>query len=379
MAAVGLEGLWMSYPNGIEAVANVNLRVADREFFAIVGQSGSGKSTLLRLIAGLESVDDGRISIGDRDATRLAPRDRDVAMVFQNPPLLPHLSVFENMAFGLRSRGVPGRQIKTAVEEVSERLGLSGMLKRKPRTLSGGQKQRVALGRAFVRKPSVFLLDEPLSSLDESLREGVRSDLIATHRQLGATMIYVTHDQGEALAMGDRVGVMEQGRLVQTGTPRELYDQPSSRFVASFVGNPAMNLLPIAIEGHDGDLVFQILGTSEPRTGFPLQERFTPLISPFRGRTVTIGLRAEHVRIANSDARKDHSFFWPGIEAEAVRIDYRGYQTLATFRVGPHELRSRVSSGLMDLQNSRCELGFDLAHASWFATDSGRALGQGTP
>ncbi len=378
MSQVVLEGLWKTFPNGVEAVANVNLRVAEGEFFTLLGPSGSGKSTLLRSIAGLETVDSGTISIKGRDVTRLAPRERDVAMVFQNPPLLPHLSVFENIAFGLRSRGERGKTLRSAVEDISERLGLAGVLTRKPRTLSGGQKQRVALGRALVRNPSVFLLDEPLSSLDESLRAEVRSDLIEAHRRLGATMIYVTHDQGEALVVGDRVGVMDRGRLIQIGSPRQLYESPVSRFVARFVGSPSMNVLPLAVERRDGRLGFQILGTPEPRTHFPVVGPWTRVFEPFRDRTVELGLRAEDVRVATCDAERDETWLWPGIDVVLLGIEYLGHESLATIRIGPHPLRCRLPSNFKALPESPLQIGFDPSQASWFATDSGLAIRRGS-
>ena len=374
MAQVVLERVRKTYANGIEAVANVDLRIEDGEFFAFVGPSGSGKTTLLRMIAGLETLDEGAITIAGRDVSRLSPRERDVAMVFQNPPLHPHLSVFENIAFPLRARKQRGNAVRVAVEEIAARLGISMLLKRRPQTLSAGQKQRVALGRAFVRKPNVFLFDEPLSSLDESLRAEVRALLMETHQRTGATMLYVTHDQGEALGMGDRVGVMDRGRLLQTGSPRDLYDRPATRFVASFIGDPAMRMIPLTFEIRQGRASLQLLGTPEVTSTFPLDSRSAAIVDRFSGRTVELGLRSEHVRIASTNSPRDPQFAWLGIEARLVRSEYRGHELLATLRLGSHELHARLPSDISVPPNGSYEIGLDFSRASWFATDSGMAL-----
>ena len=328
----------------------------------------------MRLIAGLETWDEGTIAIAGRDVSRLSPRERDVAMVFQNPPLHPHLSVFENIAFPLRARKQRGNTVRIAVEGIAERLGISMLLKRRPPTLSGGQKQRVALGRAFVRQPTVFLFDEPLSSLDESLRAEVRALVIETHQQTGATMIYVTHDQGEALGMGDRLGVMDHGRLLQTGSPRELYERPSTRFVGGFVGDPAMRMIPLTFESKQGQTSLRLLGTTEVSATFPLDSRWATIIARFSGRTVELGLRPEHVRIGSTNFPRDPQFAWLGIEARLVRSEYRGHELLATLRLGSHELHARLPSDISVPPNGSYEIGLDFSRAFWFATDSGMAL-----
>ena len=243
LAQVELRGVSKRYPGGVEAVAAVDLTIADGALFVIVGPSGSGKSTLLRLIAGLETPDAGSVWIDGRRADGLAPRDRDVAMVFQHPVLYPHLSVFENLAFSLRARKVGRAELERRVTAVAEDLGLLDVLGRPATALSGGQRQRVALGRAIVRQPRMFLFDEPLSGLDPPLRASARADLMGLHRRFPTTTLHVTHDQDEAMAMGDRVAVMERGRIVQEGTPREIYDHPRHRFVAEFMGSPPMNFL----------------------------------------------------------------------------------------------------------------------------------------
>ena len=244
MASIRLEQVWKKYPNGHVAARGVNLAVGDGEFMVLVGPSGCGKSTALRMIAGLETPTEGRVVIGDRDVTELPPQDRDVAMVFQSYALYPHMTVRENLGFGLRMRGVAPAAIAARVESAAKALGLDAVLDRKPGQLSGGQRQRVALGRAIVREPLAFLFDEPLSNLDAKLRLETRAELARLHRRLAATMVYVTHDQEEALTLGSRVAVMSEGRVEQIGPPLEVYRRPATVFVATFVGSPAMNLLP---------------------------------------------------------------------------------------------------------------------------------------
>src|ERR671928_1553518 len=244
MASVRLERVQKTYPNGHVAAQGLDLEIADGEFMVLVGPSGCGKSTALRMIAGLETPTGGRIVIGDRDVTSLPPQERDIAMVFQSYALYPHMTVRENLAFGLRMRGASRTVIEQRVADAARALGLDGVLERKPSQLSGGQRQRVALGRAIVREPKVFLFDEPLSNLDAKLRVETRAELARLHRRLRATVVYVTHDQEEAMTLGSRVAVMRDGFLQQVAPPMELYRRPANRFVAGFVGSPAMNFLP---------------------------------------------------------------------------------------------------------------------------------------
>ena len=244
MASLTLEGLSRRFPNGFVAVDRVSLEIADGELLVLVGPSGSGKSTVLRLIAGLDEPSGGRVRIGGRDVTAAAPQERDVAMVFQSYALYPHKTVRENMAFGLRVRGIDATTIDRRVAAAALTLGIDALLDRKPAQLSGGQRQRVALGRAIVREPQVFLLDEPLSNLDPLLRVATRAELALLHRRVGVTMVYVTHDQEEAMTLGTRIAVMRDGRVEQVGRPMEVYQKPANSFVARFIGSPAMNLLP---------------------------------------------------------------------------------------------------------------------------------------
>ena len=256
MAEVELDSVSKVYPKDVKAVDNVSLTASDGEFLVLVGPSGCGKTTTLRMIAGLEEITSGSLRIGGKLANDLKPKDRDVAMVFQNYALYPHMKVFDNMAFGLRARKTPESEVRARVSEVAEKLGLDELLDRKPAALSGGQRQRVAFGRAIARRPAVFLMDEPLSNLDARLRVTMRRELAMLHRELGATTIYVTHDQVEAMTLGDRVCVMNEGVIRQVGTPKEVYDHPVDRFVGEFLGSPAMNFLEGEKTDRDGDSCF---------------------------------------------------------------------------------------------------------------------------
>jgi ABC-type sugar transport system ATPase subunit len=284
VASIRLEQVWKKYPNGHVAARGVDLTIADGEFMVLVGPSGCGKSTALRMIAGLETPTGGKVVIGDRDVTELPPQDRDIAMVFQSYALYPHMTVRENLGFGLRMRGVASATIAGRVESAAKALGLDAVLDRKPGQLSGGQRQRVALGRAIVREPLAFLFDEPLSNLDAKLRLETRAELARLHRRLAATMVYVTHDQEEALTLGSRVAVMSEGRVEQVGPPLEVYRRPATVFVATFVGSPAMNLLPTEL------LPSVVAGRSSPPAGATLGVRPHDLTVVPRGSGDTDGL-----------------------------------------------------------------------------------------
>ena len=264
MAAIELEHVTKAFAGGVVAVDDVNLTIADGEFMVLVGPSGCGKSTLLRMIAGLEEITEGTISIGEVDVTELEPPDRDIAMVFQNYALYPHMSVRENLGFGLSVRKTPKPEIVRRVRDVAALLGLQDLLDRKPAQLSGGQRQRVAMGRAIIREPKAFLMDEPLSNLDAKLRVGMRASLAQLHARLSVTSIYVTHDQTEAMTLGQRVAVMRDGRIVQVDVPQRLYQAPRDLFVAAFIGSPSMNLVEATVDG-DSDRVRAVSGPARPR------------------------------------------------------------------------------------------------------------------
>lgn len=293
MAAVVFQHVAKVYPDGIRAVDDLTLAVGDGEFVVIVGPSGSGKTTALRMVAGLEEISEGTISIGDRVVNHVPARDRDIAMVFQSYALYPHLSVFENIAFGLKVRKVPRGAIRRRVQQAAELLDLQEFLERKPRALSGGQRQRVAMGRAIVREPAVFLMDEPLSNLDAQLRVHTRAEIGRLQRQLGTTTIYVTHDQVEAMTMGDRVALMRSGRLQQFATPQEVYNRPANVFVGGFIGSPAMNLVNGTIQRSNGDLTLLLGGQRLALDTSVLVQR--PLLGEYHDRHVIVGIRPEAI------------------------------------------------------------------------------------
>jgi multiple sugar transport system ATP-binding protein len=296
MAEVVLEGVGKVYLDGTRAVTDLNLRIADGEFLVLVGPSGCGKTTALRMVAGLEDISEGAVSIGDRVVNRVPSRDRDVAMVFQSYALYPHLSVRDNIGFGLSLRKVPKAQIRTKVEEVAQILGLGDHLDRKPRNLSGGQRQRVAMGRAIVRDPQAFLMDEPLSNLDAKLRVQMRAEIARIQRDLGVTTIYVTHDQTEAMTLGDRVAVMKKGELQQVAAPQELYERPANLFVAGFIGSPAMNLLRGTLTGTAEELRVEIGDQTLTLPGEVLRTR--PALEGYLGLAVIVGIRPEDMEDA---------------------------------------------------------------------------------
>jgi multiple sugar transport system ATP-binding protein len=308
MARIALDGVSKVYPDGTEAVADLDLDIGDGEFMVFVGPSGCGKTTALRMVAGLEDITHGTVTIGDRVVNDLAPKDRQVAMVFQNYALYPHLNVFENMAFGLRLRKTPKDEVARRVREAAQVLGLTEFLDRKPKNLSGGQRQRVAMGRAIVREPLAFLMDEPLSNLDAKLRVQMRAEVLRIQSDLRTTTIYVTHDQTEAMTMGDRVAVMKQGRLQQVASPQDLYDAPVNLFVGGFIGSPAMNMVQARLE-RDGDGLWVTFGDIRLRVPDEvLAER--PSLADFDGREVVVGIRPESIQDAEiaSDTPADRRF-----------------------------------------------------------------------
>lgn len=300
MASVSLKGIYKKYPGNVVAVSDFNIEIKDKEFIILVGPSGCGKSTTLRMIAGLEEISDGELYIGDRLVNDIAPKDRDIAMVFQNYALYPHMTVFENMAFGLKLRKIPKDQIAKKVEEAARILDIAHLLDRKPKALSGGQRQRVALGRAIVREPQVFLLDEPLSNLDAKLRAQMRTEISKLHKKLGTTFIYVTHDQTEAMTMGDRIVVMKDGFIQQIDTPTNLYNHPVNQFVAGFIGSPQMNFIDAKLIKADGKYVveFGTEDTKETRgvkytVEVPESKADAEALEPLVGKEIVLGIRPE--------------------------------------------------------------------------------------
>jgi multiple sugar transport system ATP-binding protein len=296
VAEISLESLTKIYPDGTKAVSDLALDVASGEFVVFVGPSGCGKTTALRMVAGLESITSGRVVIDGQVVNDLPPKNRDIAMVFQNYALYPHMNAAKNMGFPLKMRGLPPGEIETRVREAARILGLEDSLHKKPRTLSGGQRQRVAMGRAIVRNPQAFLMDEPLSNLDAKLRVEMRAEISRIQRDLGVTTIYVTHDQIEAMTMGDRVAVMRSGLLQQVAVPKELYERPRNLFVAEFIGSPAMNLVMARVERSDGD-VWAAFGPHRLRLAHATLERH-PGVAAYEGRDVVLGIRPEDMEDA---------------------------------------------------------------------------------
>ncbi|HVE77313.1 MAG TPA: sn-glycerol-3-phosphate ABC transporter ATP-binding protein UgpC [Gemmatimonadaceae bacterium] len=368
MARVRLDGVRKVYENGHVAVDDVTVEVRDGEFVVLVGPSGCGKSTTLRIIAGLESLSGGTLTIGDRVVNEVAPKDRDIAMVFQNSALYPHMSVAENLGFALALRRVPKAEIARRVREAAAVLGIEAILDRRPKQLSGGQRQRVAIGRAIVRDPAVFLFDEPLSNLDAKLRVQMRREIGALHRRLGATVVYVTHDQVEAMTMGERIVVMRDGRVQQIDAPLALYARPANRFVAGFIGSPAMNFLGGTLTRDDG-LRFR---DESGLVAFPLPEPVAARLAPHAGRRVARGVRPEHVAVGG-DGRPGPAFGAP-LTLRLDAVEPLGHEIVLHAADGDCEITARVPPQPLPAPGQAVTLLLDLGHAHWFAHDTEQAL-----
>lgn len=330
MATVSLKQVTKTYPGDVLAVHPMDLEIAHGEFLVLVGPSGCGKSTTLRMVAGLEEITDGTIAIGDRVVNDVEPRDRDIAMVFQSYALYPHMTVAQNLGFGLKMRKMPAEEITQRVEEVAGVLGIEELLKRKPGALSGGQRQRVALGRAIVRDPAVFLFDEPLSNLDAKMRVQMRTEIARLHHKLNATMIYVTHDQTEAMTLGQRIVVMNDGLVQQVASPMELYNRPANRFVAGFIGSPAMNFLPGRIVKDNG-LVF--LPTADSSIKLNLPTEFT-LKESLLDSPLVLGIRPEHILLGNDASG--------GLSLNTQVVENLGNETLIYCQLADQQLTIRT-------------------------------------
>lgn len=379
MPRIVLEHVTKSFaaPDGksVCAVNDVSLAVADKELLALVGPSGCGKTTLLRLIAGLESTEQGGIRFDDQAVTEWPPQARDVAMVFQSPALFPHLTGFENIAFGLKLRSVARQEITERVHATAEMLGVIHCLHRPPAELSGGERQRIALGRALVRRPKILLLDEPFSNLDAPLRAQMRMEIQNLRTRLGMTVIYVTHDQAEALALGDRVAVMRAGRLQQVGPPREIHDAPANQFVAGFVGSPAMNMFPGTIAQQDGHLVFIAAKATPPGTppGFILQldgERSTAF-ARHQGQRVLLGFRPEHLVVADAAQPEDSH---PTIIATLQAVEFAGAEMILRLTVGEETFQVRAGANVALQPGRSTSVVFDLRRARVFDAATGGLL-----
>jgi len=364
MAKVTLERLRKVYPNGFVGVDDATFDIGDGELLVLVGPSGCGKSTLLRMIAGLETITSGELRIGDRVVNDMAPKDRDIAMVFQSYALYPHMTVAENLGFGLKLRGASKEEIASRVRESAQMLELESLLDRKPAALSGGQRQRVALGRALVRQPQVFLLDEPLSNLDAKLRASTRVEIARLHRKLGTTMIYVTHDQVEAMTLGQRIVVLDKGRIQQIDTPMALYNRPANLFVATFLGSPKMNLLSGDVVQQGEALALRIADNVElPLHPEPeLRER----VRGYVGKSLTVGLRPE-----------DFSLAAPGpghLQAKVETVEPVGNEAFLNLDCGGSELVVRLPPRSLPKVGDVVHLGHNPEHMHYFDREDGRSL-----
>ncbi|WP_066457705.1 ABC transporter ATP-binding protein [Anaerotruncus rubiinfantis] len=371
MAGVTLQNICKVYPGGVAAVQDFNLDIEDREFIILVGPSGCGKSTTLRMIAGLEEISGGELAIGGRRMNETPPRDRDIAMVFQNYALYPHMTVYDNMAFGLKMRKIPKAEIHRRVEDAARQLEITELLPRKPKALSGGQRQRVALGRAMVRDPAVFLLDEPLSNLDAKLRAAMRAEISRLHQRLGSTFVYVTHDQTEAMTMGDRIVVMKDGFIQQVDSPQALYDHPCNLFVAGFIGSPQMNFLPAALEQREGEF-YAVFGEN----ALPIPaKRFSPHVLENAGcRKLILGIRPEDLH--SSAAFPGESAPHP-VNAVIELVEPMGSEKHLHLSCGGEKLVARVSPREAAQPGDFFRIFFDCVKLHLFDPETGCALPSG--
>lgn len=367
MASVKLDNVSKSYEGGVIAVRDVSFEIMDKEFVVLVGPSGCGKSTTLRMIAGLEEISSGSISIDGQRVNDVAPKDRDIAMVFQNYALYPHMTVYENMAFGLKLRKFPKEEIDTRVRDAAQILGIEEYLARKPKALSGGQRQRVAVGRAIVRKPKVFLFDEPLSNLDAKLRVQMRTEISKLHHRLEATMIYVTHDQTEAMTMGDRIVVMKDGVVQQIDTPMNLYHSPVNKFVAGFIGSPAMNFFDGTIEQKD-TLLFR---ENKSSLQLAIPEEKNVIMKKYVGREVWMGMRPEH--IADAHAVTEHR---ANASVTIEVVEPMGNEIFVYFSTASdNQYVARIHAAVAPKAGQEMEFGFDITRALFFDKSTDAVIG----
>ena len=361
MASLSLKNIYKKYDNGFCAVTDFNLEVADKEFVVFVGPSGCGKSTTLRMIAGLEDITEGEFYIGDRLVNDVEPKDRDIAMVFQSYALYPHMTVFDNMAFALKLRKVPKDEIKAKVEEAAKILGLEELLDRKPKALSGGQRQRVALGRAIVRSPKVFLMDEPLSNLDAKLRSNMRAEIIKIHNTLGATTIYVTHDQTEAMTMADRIVVMKKGVVQQVGSPKDIYDHPENLFVAGFIGAPTMNFMRGKVV--EGNFVTKDGGNIEIPVGY--YEKLKEL--GYEGKEVVLGIRPENI---SNDPLVLETYSHAKITSKVIVAELLGSEYIVHTDLNGENIKAIVHSRKNIKMGDELTFALDMNRAHFFDVDT---------
>jgi len=373
LAAIELRQLARFFPGGFAALHPLELTIPAGELLVVLGPSGSGKTTILRLIAGLEPPSSGSVWIGGRDVTGLPPHLRDVAMVFQHPALYPHLSIFDNLAFGLRSQRVARNQVRPKVNAIAGMLELDRLLLRRPADLSGGERQRVAIGRALVRQPRVILLDEPFSNLDLPLRANLREQVVDLQRRFGTTLIHVTHDQAEALVMGHRVVILDHGRLLQVDTPRAIYEKPDHRFVATFVGSPPINILPCQIE-QEGEVIRIHPIAADVSLSWTTPRALLPADWDGGSRHLDMGIRPEALSLVDPDAGLESQLWAPRLSAQVRQVEFNGPDLLATLAIGPHRLVARLSSHVEIRVRDRVTVALDLRPTTWFDPTTGAAL-----
>ncbi len=373
MAEIELKQLARFFAGGIAALHPLELAIPAGELLVVLGPSGSGKTTLLRLIAGLDPPSAGSVWIGGRDVTGVPPHRRDVAMVFQHPALYPHLSIFDNMAFGLRPRRVPRSQVRLKVNTIAGMLELDRLLSRRPADLSGGERQRVAIGRALVRQPRVILLDEPFSNLDLPLRANLREQVVNLQRRFRTTLIHVTHDQAEALLMGHRVLILDHGRLLQVGTPRVIYEQPAHRFVATFVGSPPINILPCRIEP-EGEAVRIHPIAADASLSWTTARAFLPADWDGKPCQLELGIRPEALSVVNLEGSTGAGPSSLEFKAQVRDLEFNGPELLATLAAGPHRMVARLPSNHELRARDRVILAVNMRRAHWFDPATGAAL-----
>jgi len=365
MASISLKNIYKVYPGDITAVTDFNLEIEDKEFIILVGPSGCGKSTTLRMIAGLEEISKGELYIGNKIVNDVAPKDRDIAMVFQNYALYPHMTVYRNMAFGLELRKMPKDEIRRRVTEAAKILDIEYLLERKPKALSGGQRQRVALGRAMVRNPQVFLLDEPLSNLDAKLRTAMRSEIIKLHKRLETTFVYVTHDQIEAMTMGDRIVVMKDGFIQQVDTPQNLYNYPCNLFVAGFIGAPQMNFLDARVKAEGENIIVDFGGSYQ----FALTGEKAQSLKAYAGKDVVAGIRPEDLKINNTEELSNYK-----AKALVEITELMGSEIYVYFDCYGQKLICKTPADTIVKSDSEIEIAFNINKMHFFDKETEAAI-----
>ena len=362
MASLNIENVKKRF-GSVEVLKDISIDIAHGEFLVLVGPSGCGKSTLLNLIAGLETISSGVIKIGDRDVTRIAPKDRDIAMVFQSYALYPNMNVRKNISFGLETRKVPKVQIEKQVKKVASMLQIEGLLDRKPAQLSGGQRQRVAMGRALAREPSIFLFDEPLSNLDAKLRVEMRMEIKLLHQKVGTTIVYVTHDQIEAMTLADRIAIMKDGVIEQFGGPKEIYENPATMFVAGFIGSPSMNFIPCKIIERKGELQIPLFAQNNKKCFIPAKG-VCPSPEKWKGREVVLGIRPEQISAFSSTEQGNHSVF--KLKCQVQLTEPTGPDTLIFTQINNRKVTCRIHPDKAVSPQKSIDLGIDMSKAVLF-------------